>query len=433
MAITTAIGSFTILTTDSGAKAITGLTSLGGATPQLVFIYHRQQTGTGSSTGSRYFGVGGFTSGQQFAITQFFEDNVAASNFLTRLRDTSCIFEIDSAGALTGEAVFSSFGSNAFTINIVNAFAADCDVEFVAIAGLTNVFIDLYQLPTALGAYQRTAPNFQPDAILAYGLGMASLDVATANARLSMGMLDASGAQFAIGSRLQDNATSNYLGGQAATDRLITFCTNDGTENPDAIKADDANWPDPTGYTLNRVVGTAANYVVMVCIKGGSPKVVNTTTRTSAGNFDVATAGRDPKVAYLLCRPDTVTSRTTPFENGEAVLGWGRSSTERFGIWQHDNNQEPLGATETYSRVSRTRILEHYDRTAADTLALAGDIDLVSMGAEKLTLNQNDADTQLSLLGVFVLGDAVAGGGIADTFYGRASRGVAGGVARGVG
>jgi hypothetical protein len=405
MAVIAETGTFQIASGGTGTQAVTLTGALASTTPQLVLFFHRQTTGTASNTGSNFFSMGAMTAAEQFATAFTDTDNVATSASFCSFNTSGCILEISALGARTGLAAFSSFGSGSFTINKTDAFALTTDVDYIAIAGLTNVFIKTTTLPGATGNFSVTGVGFQPDAMILVSNATTATDTATNNARFSMGFVDLNANQFAISHRLLNNtsAANQTSAGWTATNRVLTLCDTDGSAGQPQVSAA-SGWEDADGYTLNRVTGTSAFNYAAICMKGGSLVVGNTTTQTGTGNFAVTTTGCTPAAVLLLCHPLTVTSLTDASpRDAETVIGVGTSSTARFCHWVHSRNGNP---TETYSRRSTSKILENYDRSGADTLSAIGDVDLVSFSNGSFTLNQTDADAQLSLLGFLAIGNA---------------------------
>jgi hypothetical protein len=404
MAVQCAVGSFTVTTADTGNRAITGV----GFLPQIYFLFGSQST----STGSGLYTSDGVTDGtRSYCQSAGATDNLTATTNSRRYTNTDRVLNLIAGdGTIHGAFAHLSFDADGFTLDHLTTPAITFTVSYVALAGLSDVYVDAYEFTAGTGNFSRTAAGFQADAIIWMGAGNATLGTAANTALRTLGWSLSNGTQFAAGLRHQSAVTSDYTSSSAATDRVLYAVTAAGASSlcDLAMVSHDA-----TGFTANRVLNMSGGETCAVHLKGGVWTAGTTTAQAATGNFDVTTTGCNPAGVLLMASNITTASRTTPFEGGNVCLG-ATDGTAQWATEVHSYNAEPISgssATEEFTTVSATRMWRHSSRTSANTLTLDGDIALSSLGTEKFTLNQTDADPTAVLIGYLAVGDAPAGGG----------------------
>ena len=151
MALTVQTSSFAPSGT-TGNQTVTIGGSFTSATPELVIFYRISGSTEDALVDHAIAGYGAAVSStERMAIAVSDEHNSGTSDTHSVQTDADCIIEVDENGAVTGLADFVSFGTNQFTINWSNALSASDSVYYIAIAGLDDVAITSFQVPTSSG------------------------------------------------------------------------------------------------------------------------------------------------------------------------------------------------------------------------------------------------------------------------------------------
>lgn len=402
--------SFTVTTTDTVNKVVTGL----GVQPQALIFFASNRSSPGASLANGMFGDGMTDGTRQWAQTVGGLSGATSSQAGRVQYNNSCLALITSSQAIAARFAIASLDADGFTLTTQTTPTATYEIHGIALSGLTNVYLEVRQTPSATGNFSSTVPGFQPDAIIWMSGQQNVVGTTGAGYRASVGWSLTDGTQFSV-CRVQNNAnTSNYTSSVSASDRCLY--TTDATGAPlnmdMSIVSHDAN-----GYTVNRITGAAATYYAALCLQGGVWKAGTFAAQSSTGTFDVITTGCDP-VGVMLASSNVTTVSRTSAEGGSVTIGAGISATERFASQWHAYNAETLNpnGTEEYQRTAIDKVWVNNERTAVNTTAAAGEIDISSMGTEKFTLDQTDGDPTAILIGWIAVGEAPAGGGGSRTF-----------------
>jgi hypothetical protein len=395
-------GSFTIATTDTVSKVVTGV----GFQPQGYALFTvGLTTASANGTGDMRMSEGMTDGTRQYA--QGIASDDAASNTTTRRsgQTNRVLYLINQAGTDLGSFAHSAMGADGFTLSTTTAVTANTVVYYLAWAGFTNQYLDVFTLPGATGSFARTAAGFDPDALLWMTSNTTTLGT-TASAIRSAGWSLRDGTQFSIGQRIGDGATDNYSSSSAATDRtLFNYSVAGASQTPEVSLTSH----DPTGFTANRLTGTGLAYVAVMHFDGGVWAAGTTTAQAGTGTFTLSTPGITPAMVMLAASNITTASRTTPFESGEISLGVATSAADQFAINNHTYDVGTASGgnfTEEYTRGDASHCWVNYERSAVNTYSAVGSIALQSFAAGQVTLNQDDADPTAILIGWLACGEA---------------------------
>ena len=406
MAVQWKAGNFTLATTDTVSKAVTGV----GFQPQGYMLFTVGLTSATAQRTSSTTIAEGITDGtRQYAQSIGISDNVTVTTTRRAAQTDRVLYLMNSAGTDIGSFAHSAFGADGFTISTTTAVSANVVVYYVAWAGMDNQYLDVFAAPAATGSFSRTAAGFQPDALLWMSNQTTTLGVTTIGIRC-MGWSLANGTQFAFNTRHANSGGTNYSSSTAATDRvLIDYDYNGGSNSPEVT----ITTHDATGFTADRLAGTNAPYIAVMHFDGGAWAAGTTTSQAATGTFGLTTAGVHPEFVMLAASNATTVSRTTPFEGGNVSLGCATAAAEQFVINHHSFNNEPLNpaVTEEYTRGDATKAWSYYTRTAANTYDAAGEIALSGFISGQVTLDQTDADAGATLIGWIANGDVPAASG----------------------
>lgn len=409
MAVVHAVGSFSIAAGSTSAVPV-DLSALwsdaGSHTPQAVlFFYHSGSVGT--STGNSFYGSGMTDGTNHYGHAVHIVDNVTTGNSNSYHTANAPIIECDGSSALTGQADFTSFASNTFTVTPSDAFVNAHTVFFIAFAGYTNVKVNVRASPNATGNFSTTGIGFLPtSAFCMQGLG--SLDTSgNTIATPTFGFAANATDQYVLGCRLT-SGTTNYSWGHLMSGRVTVRCGAGDVQDEVALVSFDAD-----GATFNKVVNFAAHTFATLFLQGGAVKAQTTTHRTSTGTFTVACAGINPSLILGIAHnPNTALMTTTPTESANVSIG-AATSVSQWALNFHTHNRETLGtnATEEYIRSATDKFMVHFDRASADSFTATGEIVESAWAAGQVTLDQTDANTALVIVPTIILGEAVSHGG----------------------
>lgn len=403
MAVWKRAGSFVVTGASGAAKVVTGLPG----TPSCYGLVTVNRNGDGTSTSHLYLSEGVTDGTRQGAISIGMEDARTSNTAVRKSLDNDCVLRVwSTAGADAGKLAHGSLDANGFTVNVSTNFAATATVYWWAIGGLDAAYLDIFQLPTDAPPFQfsRTAANFQPDAIKFWTVRGATLGILTAEGVFAKGWSVAGVTQFGASIRTGNAQTFDYSSGAATTARaLAVHQVSGGTELTPALTVDSH---DATGFTATKNLGTSALYVMALHLKGGVWKAGTTAPQNSVAAFDVATAGCNPVGVFLLSAPPITANGSA--ESAALQYGFADDQGSQVGLTVLDHDVGTVGGgapTETYSRAVTDKAFIHYARTATDTFAAAGEME-VAMGAKKFTLDETHADPTAVMVGYLAVGNA---------------------------
>lgn len=414
MAVVAAHFAFQVTSSDSSGKAISSLvwSDAGSHTPQALIFFGSRQTGT-----SHAYTCDGMTDGtSQACISTGVLDNSTTSAGSRRyMANDRVLAFVGPDGTTHGAFALTSLDTDGFTLSTTTTPAFTFEVRGVALAGLDNVKLDIFQVPAVgVAQFSRTGIGFKPDCNLYMAALIGSLgSTGSATSVRTLGWSLEDGTQAAVGMRVLGSGGAvfdNYTSSTIATDRVLYNVTAAGSPNGHdmACVSHDAD-----GYTLDAILNQNGLYMATLCMKGGVWKAGTITAASSTGASDVTTTGCDPVAVLMRSSTISTASRSSPFEGGALSVGAATAAAQSA---QHimSANRETIGGgspTEEYTNVDDTALWTHYERTGADTQTVAGEISLTSLGTGKFTINQDTADPTAVLIGWLAVGNAPSGGG----------------------
>lgn len=364
----------------TSSQAITGI----GFTPQIILFFNNICFGDGFRTnfvGS--LGVG-ISSTERAAISTASYDAQITTDARHRLNSNYCIanqaYFTNTAFSL---ADLVSLDSDGFTLNWASDLAL-VDYSFIAIGGndLTGISLDNIQSPTSTGNQATTGLGFQPDVIMAFGNGKATIDNGSAESTMSIGFGTSSTERAAYGGESVRALTPSDT--RSVLDTSHVYYTVKSGDLPH-VTADIVSL-DSDGFTLNwDNVHTAATELFVLSLKGGQFKVGTETQKTSTGIKATTGVGFQPKGLLLISGGKTAASGITA--DHKLTIGAASSATQRAYIAATDN--DGLTTTEADSFLSSTKAIGFL---TAGTPATDAEADLDSLDSDGFTLDWTTAD-----------------------------------------
>lgn len=423
MAVAHGVGTFSIASGSTAAITPTITWSDAGThTPQALLLWCR--AGTGVSTTHNFFSYGMTDGTNHLTVAVASEDAVSASNTAVYRTNDAPLAECTTGGVVSGLANFTSFGSNQFTLTPSDAFQTSAEGFYIAFSGYDNVLVHVSQVAGSTGNFSKTGVGFQATCgVFLFPSGV-TLDAGGSGGFFSYGWATGASNQACIAYRHQDAATTNYSWGQVNTTDVMMRIANSATTPASQTRFVSF---DSDGYTLNQVVsdGGSQYFYGVLLLKGGVQTAVTTTAQTSTGNFTVTTTGVLPDCVLMGTNMTATASQTNAVEG--VSIGIGAHTTAGQWAFQHllYNNENLNGGnlSEEYSVSATNRCFVHYDRAAANSFTVTGDIAKSSFAANQITLNQNDADTANVFIPVLAFGTTTSASSIAAISTGYMVRG----------
>jgi len=374
--------------------------------PQVVVFFAYGGGATGQRNGTQEFCFGAMDGTNQFGSGSTVPDAQTNGDLVAMVNNTSeVLLEVEATGnTVTGRVAMTSLDSTNFTITPTDAFASQRFVTWIALAGITNAFVDAFMMAAAGGSFSRTAPNFRPDgALIVMPNTATTMNNVGQRAHYSVGATAGGNQWCAMWAR--EEATSNYTIGSVLTDAVAAHSVN-ATSFIERIQFTSF---DATGYTMNRINGSAARPLCVICFQGGRPIVGTITARTgSTGTISVPTVGQTSKFLFLSARPPATAADAAPVEPGEVAYGIATGTSQRQTWWKFEHNAEVVGGgspTDAISNHDSNLIWRTFTRTATDTIAQAQSMDIQSIQTDSVTLNQTVVDANATLIGYLSMGD----------------------------
>ncbi len=382
-----------------------------GATPQCVVFFGFGGPSTGQRDGTQEFCFGAMDGTRQFGSGSTVPDNQTTGDLVAMVNNTSeVLMEVEATGnTVTGRVPMTSVDATNFTITPSDAFVSDRFVTWIALAGLTNAFVDAFMMTAASGSFSRVAPNFWPSGALVVMPNTAStMNTVGQRAHYSVGATD--GARQWCAQWAREEGTTNYTIGAMLTDAVAAHSVNASS----FIERISFTSFDATGYTMNRVNGNSARPLCVICFQGGNPMAGTFAARTgSAGLIHVPTPGHRSKFFFMAGRPPATAADSAPVEPGEVAYGVVTGMGQRQTWWKFDHNAEPISGgspTDAISRHDNNLAWRTFTRTGTSTIAEAQSMDISGIAHGAVVLNQTVVDANATIIGYFSLGDAEVGG-----------------------
>jgi hypothetical protein len=261
-----------------------------GSAPKVVLFWGIGTTIDQVGPNARIqFGCGISSSSMAVAAVHS-RDSRSTSDADRRQDNTKCITWLIESGTIEAASYVTDATGNQFSLNYSTASAVESVYNFLALGGdkLTDVFLDEITTPTSTGSVSYTGVGFQPDCLLAFGLGDTDLPPSTStDSQLYFGLHDGTDS-VTLGS-MSENAVLTSNTQRQSTNNFIQ--SGSAINGSSAIDVADVSSLDSDGYTLNWTsTDGSSRYAWVLCLKGVSSKLItgdqpatNTTTNRSPG------------------------------------------------------------------------------------------------------------------------------------------------------
>lgn len=368
-------GSFTKDTT-AGTVTQSGISHGLAVTPKVIIFWTVNQTADGTVAAGTSNCIGFWAGYIAAAVSWASEDAVGTSN---ASRDQTASGSIFLTPATTSDTSVSdgtvvNVGASTFDINWGNNSTDASIIHFLAIGGGdVQAALKSFVLQTSIGSTSVTGVGFQPDVVMLLSASMLASPVATADAKMSFGVMDKNGNQWSTSIYSQDaQATSNTLSGSSAT-----LCLN-GIDSGGTAVAQSFVSMDADGFTTTGSAN-AADLVYALSLKGVQVLAGNFTKKTSATTEDAQTIGFTTE-AFMVASTQATGLGATDDDWASFSLGGATGTTEvETMAWTDEDNQ---ATTDTYA-VSDTALamemLTVADGTEVST-ATCANIDMETAG-----------------------------------------------------
>lgn len=426
MGLNTYSGKFTILTSDFGAKAITGL----GFTPKLLVFFASRGTGTGTTIHSKLFlgastGPGNNYCG--FSVKD--QDNVSTTVAKRQYSTSHCIYVLATSG--TGadySALMQSFDADGFTIDVDDFPTADSDVCFLAIGGSDVQAVEVGGFNMSTGAVGTTqdvtmAGSFRPDGlILATASTSTTSETEVASLYATLGLTDGTN-QF-VSTCWSDDAQSDATYKRSLANDAILFSENDGAViNKFAFTSFLS-----TGFRLTvSSVATSAQKVMYIAIKG--PKFFAgdfvAKTDTSDVTSESAACGFLPSALLIMSATRTSYGSSADLSMSIGATTGTEATRANTNVFAAMAGEDGVGTTDSNSTLNIT----HCAGQARTSGGTAGLNHLKSFDTNGFTLYQDEAGSSAIICPYLAIGAS----GVGETSENRAvGRGIMRGIGRGI-
>jgi hypothetical protein len=364
--------------TSTGTQDISGV----GFQPQIVLFFMAPTTAAGNAVKAE-MGIGCATdaSNQNYRAHAQSDGSPIYAN--SRLSNSSCIaiYLAGSTPSLACVADYVTSLADGFRLNWGSADGTAYAIDYVALAGLTNVKIHNFTIPNSTGNNSVTGVGFQPTAAIFYSTGF----LTTTSLPASKSLITCS-VGFADGTTQFCNAINSRDGGVSASRRAETDSVIFGLnyDNSDWYEGELVSF-DADGFTINwKNVTSGTRRATAICFDALNIKVGSDTQKTSTGTKKTTTNNRP--VGVLLCSANTDNSEYT--ETGACRLQVGAfDPTSQFSRWMGRTQGNPAPSDQANAT---DRCLAFWDE---GTPTLTADADVSSRDADGFTLDWKTADT----------------------------------------
>ena len=403
---------FTILSTDSGTKSLTGF----GFQPKIVRVTANGRSETADTAGlaNIRLSIGAGASTSDRGVVAFFSQDGAANATVGSRMAAGLIMETDAAGAEIGFADFGAFVSDGVEINITNTFSANIRVLVEAWGGsdITNVKAALkFDWGAATGNATITGAGFDPGTnsyFSFFGGGHATGTLPTVEEDTWQPMIgvarSASPVQDGVLLLNHDDDSANsdtdsYIRGDeclASMDPAGAAVTNRRASFVGAAT---------DGFTIDVLQATAAaRHAFVTIIKGGSYHVGDLLTQTDTTTDIVESSfGFAPTGASFFSIGQAQSTAGAPGTDGRISAGNASSITDEKCLATASNN----GA----GNMQESTAIEHdevYIRITDTTGAVEGLMRMQSFDSGGFTCRMDDADVSALFVFYSAYGNAAA-------------------------
>jgi hypothetical protein len=386
------VGSFT-----QGTTAITGV----GFQPQLVLFFASELTGDGSAA-NVFIGIGGaISSSSRFFIA---DSGLDASASGVTNRSTSnvnagafaVILATGGTATVQCRADFVSMDADGFTISYSVNDATARIINYVALAGFTNVAIGSYTTPASTGNADIATVGFQPDCVLT---------VFSTTSDVTNNLVDLS--FFTPSNSFALSIEGSYSGTTVANryQRSLAFTSFSSVSSAIVVEASFVSMLS-NGFRLNYTSASAVVGVFYVALKGGSIAVGTTTQPTSNGTVVVSGLGFQPALV-LLAGASKATGVGT-VAHARVGIGAASSTSARFTVSGGRTNA--VATSVASNNLDRANVIKFITEAGGSpTVNAVADISAISSGG--FTLNWTTTDATAREVGYLAIGDVVGASG----------------------
>lgn len=402
-------------------------------TPKALLLFGLALTGDGSSPGA-ILSIGMAVSSTSRAHIVYGLDDAAATSNTKRRHDNTKVFAImDASGTLYDVADFVSFGSGGsggqFTLNWT-AITNSWDFHWIALGGsdISNAAIKELTCPTSTGNVAYTGVGFKPDALIAISAGYQTAPPSSADDAISSIGFYHNAAYGEVNISSNDNQVAADSNQSQRADHLLDI-TDSGIgagfqrRHSMAVVSLDAD-----GFTLNHDNVTAtADYVWVLCLKGGQYKVGSFTEKTSDGTQAVTGVGFTPRGLFMISGGRAANG---DFSTGSCSLAFGmvQNTSARATGWVGETAAADPSVADRYQESDKMIAL-----VTEGTPTVVGAADISSFDSNGFTPNWTSTDGTARIVFYMAFGDGAGTGGGGGGQGGGRSRGGGGGGSGGGG
>jgi hypothetical protein len=406
MPVLSKVGNFNIGT---GAAASTVAVTGVGFTPKVILLWWSGLTASSNgdrATHIRGFGVTCGPSDFRCVGTRDWDARPSAESFRGH-REDACIVEVGTA-AFDGWADLQSFNADGFTLEILDQFATDLYVTYLALGGSSITAAESGRF-TAAG----TAPvnqtvnnvgNFQPSVTFFFGISAFDPNAWATDEGFFLGVATGSGdEQVWTGGSNTGEATPN----------TATYCRSGeaiaiSPSSPHLAPADRAEFvshnASPGGFTVNWLERSNGLRVFWLSIAGGDWSAGNLLTRTDTNAITVSGLASRPSAMLFVSGNRAETAQdAVPDAHDEWSMGAATSPTAR--AVQHVASRD--GAADSYVfRAARSDAVYVNADPVNTSFTLEGLMDVQSVENDGFTCVMDDVDPAQAFVWYVAVGPA---------------------------
>jgi hypothetical protein len=396
MALQVKKGTFTAPTV-TGNFAVTGVGFQGKA---LILWGNRNANNTLASNSG--FGYGFAATSLQRGTSSFNASNAvtATTTHNERYGMLNRAYTISSAtlGLAAAKADFVSWDTDGFTLNFTVAGTA-LQIHYIVLGGtdLTNAFVGSFTEPIVTGNLGITGVGFRPDLVLTTAWSQGD-NVNAASLNYNMSAFASTTKRGALAITSQDVTSPTNANSYERNDKAIVSLNSVGTLRTEA----DFVSMDTDGFTLNysTTVGSGAQPVVYLALKGGKYWVGSDTQKTSTGTQAKTGVGFTP-TGLLAFGGNKATATTIDATLAKLTVGGSDGTTQGATFNEDVDNQ----TTSVAAQVSdTTKVLKH----ATSPSTVNAEASVSSFDSDGYTLNWSTADATAREFIVIAFGSTAA-------------------------
>lgn len=178
-------------------------TGVGFQPDALIFIGSmRVNSGTAGATAKSLLGFA-LSSTKRGYLSIFSKENVGTTNTSRFQKTDKCLVDVDTTGAISGEADFVSMDADGFTINVTDAWPTADTILFLALKGGQYDF-GTFNSQTSIGNFSKTGVGFQPTGLVLASFLNAASASETDGIKYSLGLASGSTERFIAGGTSED-------------------------------------------------------------------------------------------------------------------------------------------------------------------------------------------------------------------------------------